>query len=185
MAKKSTRKPQEKGGEHEPRHKPELRLGPPARHARFVDEYLVDFNATAAAIRAGYARASAASQGWDLLRNPKVQELIREKAAELEKRVHISQEFVIRSLVQSVRISLGLDKVNKTIVTKDGHYDAEVYLPSPAAADRGLEILGKYKELGLWKETQEVSFVSHEEALKELEKKESEEDGEDSGTTEA
>lgn len=42
------------------------------RQARFVDEYLIDFNGTQAAIRAGYSPKTAESQAWRLLRNAKV-----------------------------------------------------------------------------------------------------------------
>ena len=45
---------------------PERKLTP--RQARFVDEYLIDLNATQAAIRAGYAERSARWQGQRLLR---------------------------------------------------------------------------------------------------------------------
>lgn len=63
--------------------------------ARFVDEYLVDLNATRAAIRAGYSEKSAAQQGWDLLRNPKVQALISKKRAELARKTEITAERVL------------------------------------------------------------------------------------------
>lgn len=43
------------------------------KQSAFVEEYLVDFNATQAAIRAGYAENSAASQGSLLLSNPKIE----------------------------------------------------------------------------------------------------------------
>lgn len=43
----------------------------PKQH-RFAQEYLVDGNATQAAIRAGYSKASAHVQGCELLKNPKV-----------------------------------------------------------------------------------------------------------------
>lgn len=55
------------------------------KQAAFAREYLVDFNATQAAIRAGYSRKTAGSQGHDLLKKPEIQELLaefREKAAE-------------------------------------------------------------------------------------------------------
>ncbi|WP_054534010.1 terminase small subunit [Herpetosiphon geysericola] len=44
-----------------------------AKQRRFVDEYLVDFNATQAAIRAGYAAKSAYSTGSENLRKPEIQ----------------------------------------------------------------------------------------------------------------
>lgn len=42
------------------------------KQEQFVREYLVDFNATQAAIRAGYAVRSAGSIGSELLKNPRV-----------------------------------------------------------------------------------------------------------------
>jgi phage terminase small subunit len=50
----------------------------------FIDEYLVDFNATQAAIRAGYSEKSAYSIGWENLRKPEIIEAIREKAMSAE-----------------------------------------------------------------------------------------------------
>jgi len=49
------------------------------RQARFIAEYLVDFNATQAAIRAGYSEATAYSQGSRLLKNVEVSNAIRER----------------------------------------------------------------------------------------------------------
>jgi phage terminase small subunit len=40
------------------------------KQERFIQEYLVDLNGTQAAIRAGYSVHTAASIGWELLRNP-------------------------------------------------------------------------------------------------------------------
>lgn len=50
----------------------------------FVNEYLVDFNATQAAIRAGYSEKSAYSIGWENLRKPEIVEAIREKSMSAE-----------------------------------------------------------------------------------------------------
>lgn len=44
----------------------------------FVREYLKDFNATQAAIRAGYSQKTAGSQGFDLLKKPEIQDRLRE-----------------------------------------------------------------------------------------------------------
>ncbi|MFA9203068.1 MAG: terminase small subunit, partial [Flavobacteriales bacterium] len=40
-----------------------------AKQQRFIDEYLIDFNATQAAIRAGYSSDTAKQQGSRLLSN--------------------------------------------------------------------------------------------------------------------
>lgn len=42
------------------------------RQRRFVDEYLIDLNATQAAIRAGYSARTAEQIGWQLLQKPSV-----------------------------------------------------------------------------------------------------------------
>lgn len=67
-----------KKGEAHPRPKGKRpwRLVP--RQAAFVREYPIDFNATQAAIRAGYSPASASTTGHELLKNPKIQALIQE-----------------------------------------------------------------------------------------------------------
>ena len=57
------------------------------RQAAFVAEYLVDCNATQAAIRAGYSARTAASQGARLLRNVKVMAAIQ-RAQQLLQRVN-------------------------------------------------------------------------------------------------
>lgn len=42
------------------------------KQQRFVSEYLIDLNATQAAIRAGYSKKTAEQQGFDLLRKPEI-----------------------------------------------------------------------------------------------------------------
>lgn len=52
------------------------------RQKRFVDEYLVDFNATQAAIRAGYSQKSARSIGSENLTKPDISEAISQAISE-------------------------------------------------------------------------------------------------------
>ncbi len=54
------------------------------KQQRFVDEYLIDLNATQAAIRAGYSAKTADVQGSRMLGIVKVQQAISEAMAELE-----------------------------------------------------------------------------------------------------
>lgn len=49
------------------------------KQARFVEEYLIDLNATQAAIRAGYSEKTANEQGSRLLANVSIQVAIQEK----------------------------------------------------------------------------------------------------------
>ena len=56
------------------------------KQRRFCREYLVDLNATKAAIRAGYAENSAAAQGSRMLRNANIRAHIAQLAAEIDSR---------------------------------------------------------------------------------------------------
>ena len=61
---------------------PRQQLGLTPRQARFVDEYLIDLNATQAAIRAGYSPKTAQVQGSRLLLNVMVRAAIVEGKTE-------------------------------------------------------------------------------------------------------
>jgi len=64
----------------------------------FVNEYIVDFNATQAAIRAGYAEKTAHVTGPRLLANVRVAPEIDKAIAKRENRVTVTQDDVIREL---------------------------------------------------------------------------------------
>ena len=66
------------------------------KQAAFVQEYLIDLNATQAAIRAGYSKRSAYSISHDLLAMPKVEAAIAEARTERSARTHISQDQVLK-----------------------------------------------------------------------------------------
>lgn len=70
----------------------------------FVQEYLLDFNATRAAIAAGYSagtgNASAATMGWELLRNPEIQLRISEVRKLMEKGFNITRERIALELAR-------------------------------------------------------------------------------------
>lgn len=68
------------------------------KQKRFCDEYLIDLNATQAAIRAGYSTKTAEQTASRLLRNVKVQEYIAKRQKELSRSTEITQERVIKEL---------------------------------------------------------------------------------------
>ena len=68
------------------------------KQAAFVLEYLVDLNATQAAIRAGYREKTAASMGWELLRKPEIQEAIAAAQAERAESTKVDAAFVLNGL---------------------------------------------------------------------------------------
>ena len=68
------------------------------KQKRFCAEYLVDLNATQAAIRAGYSPASAGSIGYELLKKPDMRARIDKGIAEQERRTGINADRVLREL---------------------------------------------------------------------------------------
>jgi len=71
-----------------------LKLTP--KQQRFVDEYLIDLNATQAAVRAEYSAKTSASQGERLLRNVEIQSAITIAQQNRSIRTEISQDDVLR-----------------------------------------------------------------------------------------
>ena len=69
-----------------------------AKQQRFVEEYMVDLNATAAARRAGYSARTAEWQGPQLLGKTHVAAAISERKAERSERTKIDADWVLRTL---------------------------------------------------------------------------------------
>jgi phage terminase small subunit len=65
------------------------------KQKRFVDEYIIDLNATQAAIRAGYSAKTAGSQSFDLLQKPEIQKHISKRRLDMQKRTEITQDMVL------------------------------------------------------------------------------------------
>lgn len=146
------------------------------KQQRFVDEYLIDLNATQAAVRAGYSAKTAESQGSRMLRNVKVQQAIAEEMAERSKRTGINQDRVVLELarIAFVRMTDLVDsngKIKDTATDDDlsciesikyKHSDTdtgysverEVKISSKLKA---LELLGKH--LGMWNDKLDVNIT--------------------------
>lgn len=73
------------------------------RQARFVEEYLVDLNATQAAVRSGYSPRTALQQGPRLLTYPAVVTAIAERKAVRSERVGFTAEEVLKELALLVK----------------------------------------------------------------------------------
>jgi phage terminase small subunit len=68
----------------------------------FVKEYLIDLNATQAAIRAGYSEKTANEQGARLLANVSVSEAIQHGMNERSKRTEITADYVLNTIVETI-----------------------------------------------------------------------------------
>lgn len=141
------------------------------KQKRFVAEYLVDLNATAAAKRAGYSEKTACEQAARLLANVKVQTAVQEAKQARQERTEITQDMVLREMsklaffdirkmfdkngkpldisaldADTAAALVGLDV--QDVTDNDGNYIGFVKKYKMADKIRALELLGKH--LGAW-----------------------------------
>jgi len=140
------------------------------KQKRFVEEYLIDLNATQAAIRAGYSPKTADRIGPELLGKTCVLETIQKAIAERSRRTGINQDRIIRELAKIAFVNAA-DVINfdeatirdyvdsddtaaiqavkvKRIPTQDGDIiECEIKIADKLKA---LELLGKH--LGMFKD---------------------------------
>lgn len=105
-----------------------------AKQQRFCDEYLIDLNATQAAIRAGYSEKTATEQGARLLTNVKVQKYIQKRKADRVERTEITQDMVLMELA-SIAFSNAADYA--AIVEKDATIQTENGVLIPLCDENG------------------------------------------------
>lgn len=105
-----------------------------AKQERFCQEYLIDLNATQAAIRAGYSEKAAHSIGNENLRKPLIAEKIASMQAERSESTRITAEWVLKEAADSYRI-------NKELVPDR---DGDMVMRNAAAASKFLEMVGKH-----------------------------------------
>lgn len=106
-----------------------------AKQEAFCREYLVDFNATQAALRAGYAKKSARQQAADLLSKPNIAARLQVLMEERNKRVDVDADWVLRRLVMIASADL------RTILDEQGNVlPPDMWPDEVAAAVEGIEV---------------------------------------------
>lgn len=99
------------------------------KQRRFVDEYLIDLNATQAATRAGYSQKTAGQIGEQNLKKLEIAHAIQEAQAARSRRTKVTQDMVLRELAK-----IGFSDIRKIVrwgktelrVTDDGDDEGEV-----------------------------------------------------------
>ena len=77
-----------------------------AKQQRFVVEYLVDLNATQAAIRAGYAAKGAKDQAYQLMQRPVIAAAIKEAMEARNQRTQVDADYVLNRLTEIDQMDL-------------------------------------------------------------------------------
>lgn len=122
------------------------------KQAKFVEEYIVDLNATQAAIRAGYSKDTAEQIGYQQLQKTSVTEALKVKQAALAEKMQINQEWVITRLQQVAERCMQAEPV----LDRDGAETGE-YIFQAAGANKALELIGKH--LGLFNDKLDVNIT--------------------------
>lgn len=114
------------------------------KQKRFCDEYLVDLNATQAAIRAGYSPKGMNKRVTRMMANEGIQSYIKARMAEKEAELIADQDEVLKYLTSVLR---GESRSTEIVVegTGDGCSEARTIEKNPSEKDRlkAAELLGK------------------------------------------
>ena len=130
------------------------------KQKRFCEEYLIDLNATQAALRAGYSEKTAYSIGNENLKKPEIQEYIQKRLKEKEDALIAKQDEVLKTLTAVMRREK-LETVVVTCKARKSHYDDKgkkvtdeaelpicVEIPTKVSdVNKAAEMLGKYYAL--------------------------------------
>jgi len=108
----------------------------------FAREYLIDLNATQAAIRAGYSQKTAGQIGESLLRDHMVAALIQQGMDERARRTEINADYVLYGIRETIERCMQAESVKGDDGTVSGEYTF-----NPSAALKGYELLGKHLKL--------------------------------------
>lgn len=102
------------------------------KQKKFVEEYLIDLNATQACIRAGYSVRTANEQGAQNLAKLSIQEAISKAMAERSRRTGINQDRIVQELARIAFVKI------TDVVDSDGEINTN-------ASDDDLACIESYK----------------------------------------
>jgi phage terminase small subunit len=112
-----------------------------AKQEMFCKEYLIDLNATQAAIRAEYPEKSARQAGSENLSKPYIAEYIQELFDKRSDKTEITSEYVITSIKSVAERCMQAEQVMaQGAPTGEYKFDA-------AGANKSLELLGRHLKL--------------------------------------
>jgi phage terminase small subunit len=110
----------------------------PKQHA-FVDQYMVDLNATQAAIRAGYSAKTAYAQGHRLLKHVEVAAAVTARRKELADKMKLDREWCLRALKNNHDRAMQAEPV----LDSDG-CPTGIFKYEGAVANKSIELIGKF-----------------------------------------
>ena len=130
------------------------------KQQRFVDEYLIDLNATQAAIRAGYSKKTAPGIGCENLIKPNIADAIAKAQEKRTERTEVTQDYVIKTIIETIeRCSQAkqvYDKSGGLVMTETPSGKlAPAYKYDATNVLKGSELLGRH--LAMFTDKTEIS----------------------------
>ncbi len=112
------------------------------KQTQFCKEYIVDFNGTQAAIRAGYSKKTAGIIAWENLKKPNIQKYVSELIAKRSDKTEITADYVLKGLHEVATRCLQREPILDSKGKSTGEWRFEA-----SGANRALELLGRHLEL--------------------------------------
>lgn len=128
---------------------------PAPRREMFPKEFLADFNATKAAVRCGYSKKTAYSQGNRLLKNAEIQKIIRKGMEQRADRLEITADKWLGELA----IIGFADLASYFVIDEGGAIIAKPFEAMPEGTSRALESIEETRTISESKSGAEINIV--------------------------
>ena len=133
----------------------------------FVHEYLVDLNATQAAIRAGYSEETSGSIGHENLKKPEIRDAIQLKMDERSRSVEITAEMVLETIYKIANVDIGdaYDEKGNLLPIKDIPEDVRKCISSIKVFEEFVGFgkdrihTGDVREVRFWDKTKSLELL--------------------------
>lgn len=135
------------------------------KQLRFIEEYLIDLNATQAAIRAGYSKKTAYSIADENLKKPEIQAEIKRRQEELLRKSNITQD---RVRLEIARLAFNdpravFDEKGNLLPVKEWSSDTAAAISSIEVTeliDNSGKVIGQTKKIKFWDKGKQLELAS-------------------------
>lgn len=134
---------------------------------RFCEEYMIDLNASQAAIRAGYSENSAGEIGYENLNKPQIRAYLDKRMQQRADSLQLNQDWVLQKLMHIADRSMKpeplmkFDPVEKQMVQATDEDGNLIFVYDSTGANRAAELIGKH--LGMFNKPLEVKLTGADE----------------------
>ena len=131
------------------------------KQLRWIDEYLIDLNGSAAAVRAGYSPKSARSIANENLTKPDIQDVLQARQAVMAKELQITRQGVIRGLLDAVE--MGRYQQNPAAMVGALREVAKIlgfFAPEVKRVELSVPQSGVYQDFASWSDAQLLDAIA-------------------------